>query len=145
MLGFQSAASDAWSILSKAAREQSMRWTATINLMEFAAHDGVRFQFERYRQQLAAAALPPRLQAHFELFVGRGYQLFGEEQTATLWLERAAQTASTHGFHQLTFETEASMRRVGDASAREPATDLTYDVAYIADELRDLRELIGAR
>ena len=41
----KSAARDAFLIIAATAREQYLRWTATINLMELAGDAGVRLQF----------------------------------------------------------------------------------------------------
>jgi tetratricopeptide (TPR) repeat protein len=146
MLGVKSAAQDAFLILAATAREQYQRWVATINLMELAAEQGVSIQFERYRQQLSSAKLPPLLQAQFELHVGRGYQTFGEFTTARTWLERAVQTASDHSFNQLVFEAESALSKKEPTSAPEVSSvnfELSDEVNEIATELRELRELVG--
>jgi hypothetical protein len=147
MLGLKSAARDAFLILANTAREQYMRWTATINLMELASEEGVSIQFERYRQQLAGEALPPILQAQFELHVGRGYQSFGEYDTARPWLERAARTASAHSFNQLAFAAEESLARKPQRVTpdRSAPFEVASDVREIAEQLREMRELAGAR
>jgi tetratricopeptide (TPR) repeat protein len=146
MLGVKSAARDAFMILAATAREQYQRWAATINLMELAAEDGVSIQFERYRQQLAAAKLPPLLRSQFELHVGRGYQTFGELGAARTWLERALQTASEHSFNQLVFAAESALANNAPKAA-SPVTATTYEVAddvnEIAVHLREMRELAG--
>jgi len=147
MLGLKSAARDAFLILASTAREQYMRWTATINLMELAAEEGVSIQFERYRQQLAGAALPPMLQAQYELHVGRGYQSFGEFDSARPWLERAARTAVAHSFNQLAFAAEESLGRKPVQTTSRPTAPfhVADDVEQIAEQLREMRELAGAR
>jgi tetratricopeptide (TPR) repeat protein len=147
MLGVKSAARDAFLILANTAREQYMRWTATINLMELAADEGVSIQFERYRQQLSAESLPPMLQAQFELHVGRGYQSFGEYDTARSWLERAARTATSHSYNQLAFAAEESLARKPQRVTPDRSTpfEVASDVGKIAEELREMRELAGAR
>jgi tetratricopeptide (TPR) repeat protein len=146
MLGLKSAAQDAFLILANTAREQYMRWTATINLMELAAEEGVSIQFERYRQQLAGESLPPMLQAQFELHVGRGYQSFGEYDTARPWLERAVRTASAHSFNQLAFAAEESLARKPQPVRHGPSVpfEVASDVEEIAGQLREMRELAGA-
>jgi tetratricopeptide (TPR) repeat protein len=147
MLGVKSAAQDAFLIIAATAREQYQRWVATINLMELAAEEGVSIQFERHRQQLATAKLPPVLQAQFELHVGRGYQTFGEYTAARTWLERAVRTASAHSLNQLVFEAETAL------SKREPSTvekvtaapfQISGEISEIATELKEMRELVGA-
>jgi tetratricopeptide (TPR) repeat protein len=147
MLGLKTAAQDAFLILASTAREQYMRWTATINLMELAADQGVSIQFERYRQQLAGEKLPPLLQAQFELFVGQGYQSFGEYETARPWLERAARTAASHSYNQLVFAAEESLSRKPQRVSpdRSAPFEVASDVSEIAEQLREMRELAGAR
>jgi tetratricopeptide (TPR) repeat protein len=148
MLGVKSAARDAFLILATTAREQYQRWVATINLMELAAEDGVGLQFERYKQQLANAGLPPALRAQFELHVGRGYQQFGDFNAARTWLERAQQTASAHSLNHLVFAAEDAL----DNNLPLPSTpiptisfDIPRDVENIAAELKEMRRLAGVR
>jgi len=142
MLGVKSAARDAFSILAATAQEQYQRWVAAINLMELAAEEGVSLQFERYRQQLVSAKLPPLLQTQFELHVGRGYQTFGEYSAARTWLERAVRSASAHSLNQFLFEAESALasnepKRVPRPSAT--AFEIPDDVNEIAAELREMR------
>jgi hypothetical protein len=146
MLGLKSAARDAFLIIAATAREQYMRWTATINLMELSADERVRIQFERYRQQLVSATLPPMLQAQFELHVGRGYQAFGEYEAAQTWLERAVRTASKHSFNQLAFAAEEALAMEPEPTTPAKTThfEMPRDVAKIAEELQRMRELVGA-
>jgi tetratricopeptide (TPR) repeat protein len=144
-LGVKSAARDAFTIIAATALEQYLRWTATINLMELAADEGARLLFERHRQQLASTALPPLLQVHFELHVGRGYQAMGEWELAQSWLERAAGSAASHSFNKLVFEAEDALSRNTRHEQRVPAVALEVpeDVGQIANEIRELRELAG--
>lgn len=145
MLGVKSAARDAFLILAATAREQWQRWVATINLMELSASDAVELQFERYRQQLASADLPPILRTQFELHVGRGYQQFGHFIEANTWLERALATASAHSFNHLVFEAEAALQsNTGKPPVDRTATafDIPRDVKMIATELGKLRRLV---
>ena len=146
MLGVKSAARDAFSILAATAQEQYQRWVATINLMELAAEEGVSLQFERYRQQLATAKLPPLLRTQFELHVGRGYQTFGEFAAARTWLERAIRSASAHSFNQFLFEAESALTNNIPKATPRPVTttaDVPVDVSEIAAELREMRDLAG--
>ena len=144
MLGVKSAARDAFLVLAATAREQWQRWVATINLMELSAEDAVEVQFERYRQQLASADLPPILRTQFELHVGRGYQLFGHFGEAKAWLDRALDTASTHSFNQLVFAAEAALENNSAPRAALPERtpfDIPRDVRLIAAELKEMRQL----
>ena len=145
MLGVKSAARDAFLILAATAREQWQRWVATINLMELSAEDAVEIQFERYRQELAAAQLPPILRTQFELHAGRGYQLFGHTGAAKEWLERALQSATLHSFNQLIFSAESALASKGTGRTNEKATtaDIPREMQLIAAELRERRILTG--
>ena len=142
MLGLKSAARDAFSIIAATAQEQYQRWVATINLMELAAEEGVSLQFERFRQQLAAAKLPPLLRTQFELHVGRGYQTFGEYSAAQTWLERAARSASAHSLNQFLFEAESALANNEPKPTPRPAAttfEIPADVSEIAEDLKEMR------
>ena len=144
MLGVRSAARDAFLILAATGREQWQRWVATINLMELSAEDAVEAQFERYRQELAAADLPPLLRTQFELHVGRGYQLFGHFGEAKEWLERALGSATKHSFNQLIFAAEDALAGTSTARTKVPLAtsfDIPRDVRIIAAELKERRKL----
>jgi len=144
MLGVKSAARDAFLILAATAREQYQRWIASINLMELSAEDGMEVQFERHRQQLSAADLPPILRAQFELHVGKGYQAFGNREAAATWLQRALDTASTHSYNRFVFAAEAALAEnlISRPSRVETvAFDIPRDVEHIAAKLHTMREL----
>jgi tetratricopeptide (TPR) repeat protein len=147
-LGVKSAARDAFLILAATAREQWQRWVATINLLELAAEDGVEIQFERYRQQLSSAELPPILSTQFELHVGKGYQSLGDNEAAKAWLDRALESASLHSFNRFVFAAEQALAE--NAVPRGPkaapqAFDIPRDVERIATELQQLRRLAEVR
>ena len=146
LLGVKSAARDAFLILATTAREQYQRWAATINLMELSAEDGMEIQFERYRQQLSSADLPPILLTQFELHVGKGYQALGDTDAAKDWLERALETASLHSFNTFVFAAEEALGAISAPRTSKvcaPAFDIPRDVERIATELRNLRRLTG--
>jgi tetratricopeptide (TPR) repeat protein len=146
MLGVKSAARDAFVVLAATAREQYARWVATINLMELAAEEHLRLDFERHRQQLAGAKLPPLLLTQFELHVGRGYQTLGEFGAARTWLERAIRHAAEHSFNQLLFEAERALATGGPERVATPVgrtLAVSSEVSAIAAELRGMRELAG--
>ena len=146
-LGVKSAARDAFLILAATAREQYQRWLATINLMELAAEDGAEIQFERYRQQLASAELPPVLRVQFELDAGRSYQHLGDTQSAEVWLRKALGTASTHSFNRFVFAAEKALHENQTVRReRQPAAplDIPREVEHIAAELQNLRRLTKA-
>lgn len=144
MLGVKSAARDAFLILAATAQEQWQRWVATINLMELSAEDAFEVQFERYRQQLAAADLPPLLRTQFELHVGRGYQALGRFEDGKFWLERALDTATAHSFNHLVFAAESALEKTSmpcEVTSTPTPFDIPRDVRIIAAELKKRREL----
>jgi tetratricopeptide (TPR) repeat protein len=143
-LGVRSTTRDVFLILAATAREQAQRWSSAINLMEIAATDGSRLQFEQYRHELVGAPLPPHLRVEFELHVGRGYQLLSEFDSARQWLERAIRSASAYSLNRLLFEADHALANNNVAwNTREiaPTPVLDNDIVQIADELRALREL----
>ena len=146
MLGVKSAARDAFLVLAATAREQYHRWVATINLMELSAEDGMELIFERYRQQLGSAPLPPILLAQFELHVGKGYQALGDDEAASTWLTRALDTATRHSFNRFVFAAEEAMNAnpaVRSTSPVESELALPREVQRIAAEVKQMRRLSG--
>ncbi len=146
MLGVKSAARDAFLILAATAREQYHRWTATINLMELSAEEGMELMFERYRQQLTNEALPPILLTQFELHVGKGYRALGDGEAASTWLARAMATATRYSFHRFVFAAEEALNTkpaVASTSPVDAALDISRDVQRIATELSQMRRLTG--
>ena len=144
MLGVKSAARDAFLILATTAREQYQRWAASINLMQLSAEDGVELQFERYRQQLDCAALPPVLRTQFELHAGKGYQIFGAPHTAKKWLERALESATAYSYNEYVFAAEAALESISTTRPQRtpaPSFDIPRDVELIVAELREMRQL----
>ena len=148
MLGVKTAARDAFLVLAATGREQFQRWAATINLMELSAEDGAVLQFERYRQQLANAQLPPILRTQFELHAGRAYHVLGDTAIAREWLERAQATASEHSFHQLLFAAESALREVAvprPSKVQTVASDIPRDIEGIASVIRQMSRLAGVK
>jgi tetratricopeptide (TPR) repeat protein len=144
MLGVRPAARNVFLNLAATARELSVRWAATINLMEFASEEGDRPQFETYRDQLEEAGLPPRLRVEFELHVGRGYQILGEPDSAQEWLERALVSGNSYSFNELIFRVERLLRAVPITETGQlpmPAPNIPIAVEQIAAKLRAMREL----
>lgn len=142
--GVRSTAQQLFLDLAATAREQSLRWVATINLMEFASEEGDRLRFEAYRDQLERAELPPRLRVEFELHVGRGYQLLGEPDSAREWLERALASATSYSYNALVFKVERLLHAVPITETGQmpmPAPTIPIAVEQIAAKLRAMREL----
>jgi tetratricopeptide (TPR) repeat protein len=120
MLGVHSAAKDAWLILEATAQEQYIRWSASINLMEIAAREGSMPLFERYRRTLAASALPPVMEAQFELQTAEAYEALSQFDSATEAAERARTVAEHYGFNQKLFAAEAIIARIDEGQPSAP-------------------------
>jgi len=144
-LGVLSAARDAYLVLTVTAQEQFTRWIATINLMEIAARSGSETLFERYRRELADAALPPILTVDYHVQAGEGYQRLGRTDLACGHLERALAVASEHHFNQIVFYVEEALQRVASpvaqANAIEP--EPSDEVQEIAGAIKRMREFAG--
>ncbi|MDQ3996605.1 MAG: hypothetical protein M3303_06255 [Gemmatimonadota bacterium] len=144
-LGVLSAARDAYLVLTVTAQEQWTRWVATMNLMDIAARDGSETLFERYRRELAEAALPPFIAADYYITASEGYQRLGRNDLACGHLQRALEVATEHQFNQVIFYVEEALRRVNTPTpARASEGDPSGEVQEIAGALRRMRELSGA-
>ena len=145
-LGVYTAARDAYLVLAATAQEQYVRWVSMLNLLEIAARTGMEPLFERYRRELANEALPPQLQTHFDLQVGQGYFCLGRPELAVPALQRALESAQKHGFNQVLFEAESSLAEVMHAGGVQPPQQPTMppsaEVSAIADQLREMRDLM---
>ena len=144
-LGVLSAARDALVIVAATAQELYLRWAAQINLLEIAAKQREEPAFEMYRRELADADLPASLEANYHLYVGRGYQLFGQIDAARHALEKALTVASNHRFNQLVFEAERSLRDLEVAARAEERSyvEPSAEVEEIAKAIGDLRVAAG--
>jgi tetratricopeptide (TPR) repeat protein len=145
-LGVLSAARDAYLVLTVTAQEQWTRWIATMNLMDIAARDGSETLFERYRRELADAALPPFIAADYYVTASEGYQRLGRADLACGHLERALSVATEHQFNQVIFYVEEALQRAGTAtpSARPVEVQPSGQVREIAGAIRRMREMSGA-
>jgi tetratricopeptide (TPR) repeat protein len=144
-LGVLTAARDAYLVLTVTAQEQFTRWLATMNLMEIAARDGAETVFERYRRELADAALPPFMAADFYVQAGEGYQRLGRTDLACGYLERALSIATEHHFNQVVFYVEEALQKVSApvAPLQPIASEPSSEVQEIAGALKRLREVVS--
>ena len=145
-LGVLTAARDAYLVLMVTAQEQWTRWIATMNLMDIASRDGSETLFERYRRELADAALPPFIAADYLVTASEGYQRLGRTDLAYGHLERALAVATEHQFNQVIFYVEEALQRVGTPAmgTRPIQLEPSGQVREIAGEIRRMRELAGA-
>ena len=123
-------------LIERTAQEQSVRWLATINLVELAVKSGRELQFERHRRQLADVALPPHLEVLYQLHVGEGYQRFGRGE-ARAAIAAALSIARQHELHDLGFRAEAAL----DALDRPAPRAAPTPSAVVDDILRTVRGL----
>lgn len=144
-LGVRSAARDAFSVIVATSQEQYLRWLSTIQLLALAADDGIGPVFEKYRQELGTAKLPPVLRAEFEYETGRGYLNLGHFDEAVHWLTEAVSTANHNGLYQTVFEAESELVRARHTRTREmqkgPFRPIAPDISEVADAMRELREM----
>jgi tetratricopeptide (TPR) repeat protein len=141
-VGEREAARDGNLILAATAHDPSIRWIATINLIELAALDRREVDFSRHRLALARAPLPPRLAGHYHFYVARGYQTFGDTQRADAAYERALAIAEEHELNELIFQIEAT-RAVSVDTGAVPRPDAEPGFAEVASAIRGARQLAG--
>jgi tetratricopeptide (TPR) repeat protein len=136
------AARDSFMVLTATAQEETVRWVATLNLMEIAVREGSQPVFELYRRQLVTAQLPATLSARYRYFVGMGYAAFDRPDVAIKELERSRDLAAEFGLNQQLFETEtllADVRR-GSQPQRVTPVEVPQSVFDVADAMSDMRE-----
>ncbi|HEV2180141.1 MAG TPA: hypothetical protein VGR59_07465, partial [Gemmatimonadaceae bacterium] len=117
-LGLLDAARDANLMLAATAQEQFTRSVALINLLEIAGLDHREPVFEQYRRELLVANLPATLEAHYYLYVGQGYRIFGRNDQAKQALERAVDAASQHQINEVIIKAEQSLTELAAGTAR---------------------------
>jgi tetratricopeptide (TPR) repeat protein len=144
-LGVYSAARDAYLVLSATAQEQYVRWGAMLNLMEIAFRTGAETQFEHARRMLLGQTLPPLMRTYFELNQGEGYQRLGNAEKARAHLTRALELAHEFELHELVFDAETALANLGTAAPRpDVGRPVSLDLEEVAEEIRKMRELVGA-
>jgi tetratricopeptide (TPR) repeat protein len=143
-LGVFSAARDAYLVLSVTAREQYMRWTATLNLMDLATTTGSEVLFEQYRRELSGVKLPPQLETGFAISQGEGLRQFGQHETARQYLVQAIGLARRYGLNQFMMQADAALAGIyATAPHRRDSVQLPTELEDVALAIRQLRELSG--
>ena len=137
-LGMLDAARDGYSIVAVTSPHQTVRWQATINLMELAVADCDESAFDTYVEQLSTAALDPRLNAYSLYFQGLGLRRFGRDGAAEM-LICARDYASNHQLHQLAFEIGQTLESPRISTPDTPDETITQEDS---DELRRIAEVI---
>jgi len=150
-LGMYGAARDAFLVVAATAREQYMRWTATINLLDVVVRTGSELLFQQYRRDLEDADLPPALAAYYYMYVAEGYRTFDQSSLATTAITRAIEIATTNQLGQARFEAEEILdamkldqtRERQDERRTEDSTRWSLEVRGIAKALHELRTGAG--
>jgi len=151
-VGEREAARDGHLILAATAHDPSIRWIATINLIELAVLDRREVDFSRHRLALARTSLPPHLAGHYHLYVARGYETFGDTERARMAYERALAIAEAHQLNELIFQIEAikaaSVLENGSVpadTAAVPCPDAEPGFGRVASVIREARQLAGVQ
>jgi tetratricopeptide (TPR) repeat protein len=114
--GLRSTARQALLVLDANARDVTLRWVASLNLLYLATLDGSELEFEQRRRALMKVPLPPRLGVDFQIYSGDGYRRFHRESQAQAAFARAVVLAERHSLNELLIEAEAKR----DAAVTEP-------------------------
>ena len=141
-LGHRRAARDTWSVLEATSAQGLVRKVAGMNLMRLAADFGDRLEFERRRGDLLEAPPPPVVLSAAHLFIGEGYELFGEPELARAAYRRAIAHATEHHVHYWTYRAEQQLAAVRDDEPAPPSGDVaptTPDVIQVAHRMERLR------
>lgn len=143
-LGVRSAARDAFLIVAATAEEQYSRWSATVNLMQLAAEDGMEPAFEQYRRQLAGQPLTPEQAGDFHHIAAMGLRRFGRVEQARTTLAEGIALAERHGLNALLFnlEREREAQEAGERAERRRSAEPPPSVAGVATAMRELRERV---
>jgi len=147
-MGMRDAARDGYLIVAVTAQSQSVRWQATLNLMELAAIDGREADFDAYARELQEAPLDPRLRAYYFIFLSAGQQHFGKEAEAEASLSEGLAFATKNQLHQIAHEAQAAIAelesRTGSRSERVmPPAEVPSNVWDVATALSDLLREAG--
>jgi hypothetical protein len=142
-MGINDAARDGYLIVSATAQSQWVRWQADVNLMELAFIEGNEEQFNKYRDALADAPLPPKLRAFYFIFSGQGLQRFGKNGEASV--QEAISIAERNQLHQLAHQAQVALSELKSKETirREtaaPPSDIDPSLRWIVSELSSLRE-----
>jgi len=144
-LGLHDSARDGYLIVAATAQSQWVRWQATLNLMELAALDDRKTDFEAYAREMATAPLDPKLRATYYLYLGAGQEKFATDAEAEASFNEALAVAQKHQLHQVAHAATVSLSalRVHGASRRAlntPPAEVPLSLRMIASELSNLRE-----
>jgi len=147
-LGLRDAARDAHVVLAATAQSKLARGTATINLMELAALDGMPEAFDAYARELASAQLGPWLRAHYLLFLGEGMSWLGRHEEAEEALHEAVSFADANQIHQVSFRAQSSLAAARQVKRTKefapPPAWVPEDVGTVVRAISQLRKTAAA-
>jgi tetratricopeptide (TPR) repeat protein len=150
-MGLWDHARDANLVLSATAQEATVRWIATLNLMELAYLEQREPMFERYRRSLANVELPPYVQAVYFETLAHGCRTFGRETEATRAFEQMRDVGMRFGLNEFTVRAEIAledvMRAIGpvDSSRRCRVSEQPREVAEVAHAITEMREMVDVQ
>jgi tetratricopeptide (TPR) repeat protein len=132
-LGMHDPARDAHLVLAATAQSKSLRWSATVNLMELASLDGMVEAFDTYARELAHAPMGAWLRSHYLLFLGEGFHRFVREEAAIEALEEAVGFAEANQIHHIAFKAQDALVAIRSAPRTLPA--FTAPPAWVPDDV----------
>jgi hypothetical protein len=149
-LGLRDEARDAYIVVSSTAQEATMRWLATINLMELAYLDRRELVFEQYRRSLCETDLPPYLQAVLHETLGHGARTFGRPDDAVVAFKRMRDIGERYGLNEYTLKADRALQEITNAVSKEQFSRARVDdqpagVVAVAHAMTAMREESGLR
>jgi hypothetical protein len=120
---------------------------AQINLMELAYLDRRETTFEQYRRVIAAAELPPYIEAVYNEVCARGLGVFGRFEDSEIAFRDMLRVAERHGLNEFVVKAEQALEDV-EAAAAATVTDVeetspSQDLTAVAESLARMRVLAG--
>jgi tetratricopeptide (TPR) repeat protein len=145
LLGLNDAARDSHLILAATSQSKLVRGTATINLMELAAIDGMPEAFDSYARELAHAQLGPWLRAHYLLYLGEGMNRLCRREASEEALKEAISFAEANQFHQVSFKAQSALSAVRSTTRPDkafvaPPTWAPEEVNAVVRAMSELRK-----
>ena len=152
-LGVFTAARDAYLVVAATAREQYMRWTATLNLLDVSVQERREPLFEQYRREMEGVLLPPALQTYYYMYIAQGHHAFDQPALAKAAITRAIDIAAQNQLGQLRYEAEQFLEQIESQDRRERQkrgafsanTSWSPEVQGVAEALHELRVMAVAQ
>jgi len=148
-MGLWEQARDANLVLSATAQETTLRWIATLNLLELAYLERREPMFEMYKRRLSSVALPPYLEASYYETLAHGHRTFGHETEATAAFRQMRDVGERHGLNEFTVRAELALANVMNAvgpvddSHRCRVSEQPPAVMEVAHAITEMRVLAG--